>query len=250
MLLQCCLLHIDMILPRHVIFCLFVSISNSMSFKHFQPGGIDLLPLHLLFSKTKNNINLKLCMVVIFYINFQKIILLCPASSWFDDVIIPILWVMVFFAFSTFSKNVKYFHFKSVLNNPKLFKKQWKQLFIIYNHKTICFYTTFIAIDGDSCFREYVFIHIYIFSMIYTFVILFVKQKVKSHKISGKVKHELRVTSSNPRVTSSNSRVRRIKARVARLKARVGRLKARVGRLKARVRRLKARVDAIKPRVR
>ena len=243
MLLKCCLLHIDMILPRHVIFCLFVSISNSMSFKHFQPGGIDLLPLHLFFSKTKNNINLKLCMVVIFYINFQKIILLCPASSWFDDVIIPILWVMAFFAFSTFSKNVKCFHFKSVLNNPKLFKKQWKQLFIIYNHKTICFYTTFIAIDGDSCFRD-------IFSMIYTFVILFVKQKVKSHKISGKVKHELRVTSSNPRVTSSNSRVRRIKAWVARLKARVGRLKARVGRLKARVRRLKARVDAIKPRVR
>ena len=136
MLLKCCLLHIDMILPRHVIFCLFVSISNSMSFNHFQPGGIDLLPLHLFFSKTKNNINLKLCMVVIFYINFQKIILLCHASSWFDNVIIPVLWVMVFFAFSTFSKNVKCFHFKSVLNNPKLFKKQWKQLFIIYNHKT------------------------------------------------------------------------------------------------------------------
>ena len=50
-------------------------------------------------------------------------------------------------------------------------------------------------------------------------------------RISGKVKHELRVTSSdlrvtssnlwvassNPRVTSSNPRVRRLKARVARL---------------------------------
>ena len=43
---------------------------------------------------------------------------------------------------------------------------------------------------------------------------------------SGKVKHELRVT-------SSNTRVRRLKARVGRLKAQVARLKARVGRLKA-----------------
>ena len=60
---------------------------------------------------------------------------------------------------------------------------------------------------------------------------------------SGKAKHQLRVTSSNPRFTSSNSRVKRIKARVARLKARVSRLKAQVGRLKA-------RVEAIKPRVR
>ena len=82
----------------------------------------------------------------------------------------------------------------------------------------------------------------------------------------GKVKHELqvtslnprvtssnlrvtssnpRVTSSNPRVTSSNSRVRTLKARVASLKTRVGRLKARVGRLKARVRILKARIIEI-----
>ena len=87
---------------------------------------------------------------------------------------------------------------------------------------------------------------------------------IKFKSESGKVKHELRVkssnpqvttsntqvTSSNPRVTSSNPRVRRLKARVARLKARVGTLKARVERLKARVRRLKSRVEAIKPRVR
>ena len=44
----------------------------------------------------------------------------------------------------------------------------------------------------------------------------------------GKVKHELRVTSSNPRVR---------------------RLKARVARLKAPVRRLNARFEAIQPRV-
>ena len=88
---------------------------------------------------------------------------------------------------------------------------------------------------------------------------------------SAKVKHELRVTSSNPRVTSSNPRVassnsrvtssdpwvmdsalrvRTLKALIATLKARVGGLKARVGRLKARVRRLKARTETIKPRVR
>ena len=52
---------------------------------------------------------------------------------------------------------------------------------------------------------------------------------------SGKVKYELRVTSSNPRVTSSNPRVRRLKTGAARLKAQV--------------RRLKARAEAIKPRV-
>ena len=51
----------------------------------------------------------------------------------------------------------------------------------------------------------------------------------------GKVKHKLRVTSSNPRVTGSNPRVRRLKARVARLKAPV--------------RRLNARFEAIQPRV-
>ena len=42
---------------------------------------------------------------------------------------------------------------------------------------------------------------------------------------SGKVKHELRVRSSDIRVASSNPRVRRLKARVARLKTRGGRLK-------------------------
>ena len=61
-------------------------------------------------------------------------------------------------------------------------------------------------------------------------------------KLSGKVKHELQitsyefrstsyefqVTSLNLRVKSSNSRVRRLKARVVRLKVRVARLKARV----------------------
>ena len=79
----------------------------------------------------------------------------------------------------------------------------------------------------------------------------------------GKAKHELHVTSSNPRVTSSNSEVKssnpRVKTpnprvtssdpRVTSSNPRVRRLKARVGRLKARVRRLKARVEAIKPRV-
>ena len=93
---------------------------------------------------------------------------------------------------------------------------------------------------------------------------------------SGKVKHELRITSSNPRVTSSNpqvtssnprvassnlrvmslnprarrlkSRFSRLKARFGRLKAQVGKLKERVGRLKAWIRKLKARVEAIKPR--
>ena len=83
----------------------------------------------------------------------------------------------------------------------------------------------------------------------------------------GKVKHELRVmssdiqvtssnprvrssnpriTSSNPRVTSSDPRVTSSVPRVRRLKARVARLKARVGRLKARVRRLKSQAEAIK----
>ena len=74
------------------------------------------------------------------------------------------------------------------------------------------------------------------------------RRKTHSRTYRGKVKHELRVTSSNPRVASSNSIVRTLKAPVARLKARVGRLKARVGRLKSRVRRLKARVEAMKPR--
>ena len=82
-------------------------------------------------------------------------------------------------------------------------------------------------------------------------------------KYSGKVKQELRVTSSNPPVTSSNlpvtssnlpvtssnPRVTSSNPRVRRLKAQVARLKARVGKMKARVRRLKARVEAIKPRV-
>ena len=43
-----------------------------------------------------------------------------------------------------------------------------------------------------------------------------------------KVKHELRVKSSNPRVTSSNPHVKTLKARVAILKAHVGRLKPQV----------------------
>ena len=62
------------------------------------------------------------------------------------------------------------------------------------------------------------------------------------YKVSGKVKHELRVTSSNSRVTSSNSRVMSSNPRVASSNSRVRRLKARVARLKA-------RVEAIKPRV-
>ena len=53
--------------------------------------------------------------------------------------------------------------------------------------------------------------------------------------VRGKVKHELRVTSSNPRVGS-------LKARVTQ----VGRLKAQVEGLKARVRRLKAQIESIK----
>ena len=94
---------------------------------------------------------------------------------------------------------------------------------------------------------------------------------------SGKVKHELRVTSSHPRVTSSNTpvkssnprvtspslrvmssnlrvtssnlSVRRRKARAAKLKLQFRGLKTRAVRLKTRVRGLKARVDPIKPRV-
>ena len=45
-------------------------------------------------------------------------------------------------------------------------------------------------------------------------------------EVRGKVKHELRVMSSNPWV-------RRLKARVTRLKTLFGTLKTRVGRLKA-----------------
>ena len=37
-------------------------------------------------------------------------------------------------------------------NNPKLLKKQEKQLLIIYNYKIKCFYTTFIEIDDDNLF--------------------------------------------------------------------------------------------------
>ena len=48
------------------------------------------------------------------------------------------------------------------------------------------------------------------------------------HTKNEKVKHDLRVTSSNPRVTSSNLRVKTLKARFARLKAQVGKLKPRV----------------------
>ena len=61
-------------------------------------------------------------------------------------------------------------------------------------------------------------------------------EKFKNNFCCGKIKHELGVTSSNPRV-------RRQKTRVAGLKAQCGRLKARVGRLKV-------RVEAVKPRVR
>ena len=45
---------------------------------------------------------------------------------------------------------------------------------------------------------------------------------------SGKVKHELRVTSSNPRVISSNLRVKILKARVRKSKARIETIKPRV----------------------
>ena len=75
--------------------------------------------------------------------------------------------------------------------------------------------------------------------------------------ISGKVKQELRVTSSNPRVTSSNPRITSLNPRVTSSNLQVTssnpqvrRPKARVTRLKARVGRLKARVEAIKPQVR
>ena len=50
-----------------------------------------------------------------------------------------------------------------------------------------------------------------------------------------KVKHDLRVTSLNPRVTSSNSRVRSSNSRVRTLKAPVA-IKARVEAMKRRVR--------------
>ena len=81
--------------------------------------------------------------------------------------------------------------------------------------------------------------------------------KNPGHHSCGKVKHELRVTSSNPHVTSSNPRVTSSDTqvtssnpRVTSSNPRVRTLKARVARLKARVRRLKTRVAAIKPRVR
>ena len=92
-------------------------------------------------------------------------------------------------------------------------------------------------------------------------------KKVDKQKCCGKVKHELRftssnlrvassnsrvtssnprVTSSNPRVTSSNSWVTSSNSRATSSNSQVGSLKAPVGRLKARVRRLKVRVEAIK----
>ena len=101
-------------------------------------------------------------------------------------------------------------------------------------------------------------------AFIYNSLLIFLSYIYHLKYLLWKVKHELRVTSSdsrvtssNPRVTSSNSRVTSSNSRVTssnprvrRLKARVARLKALVARLKARVRRLKARVEAIKPRVR
>ena len=50
-----------------------------------------------------------------------------------------------------------------------------------------------------------------------------------------KVKHELRVTCSNPQVTNSNPRVTSSNPRVKRLKERVARLKARVEAIRLRV---------------
>ena len=95
---------------------------------------------------------------------------------------------------------------------------------------------------------------------------------------SGKAKHKLQVTSSNPRVTSSNQRVKspnlrvtfsnvRVASlnlqvtrsnpqftssnpRVRKLKAQVLKLKAQLGRLNPGVGRSKARVEIIKPRIR
>ena len=57
----------------------------------------------------------------------------------------------------------------------------------------------------------------------------------ETHVLRGKVKHELRVASSNPRVTSSNLRVTSSNSWVTSSNPRVRRLKARVARLKARV---------------
>ena len=91
--------------------------------------------------------------------------------------------------------------------------------------------------------------------------------KTKCVSISGKVKHELWVTSSNPQVsssnpqvtssnswvkcsnplvTSSNPQVTSPSPQVTSYNPRVRRLKVRVGRLKARVTKLKARVEAMK----
>ena len=65
----------------------------------------------------------------------------------------------------------------------------------------------------------------------------------------GKVKHSLRVKSSNPRVTSSNSWVASSNLWVTSSNPRVTSSNPRVRRLKARVRRLKAWLQANKPTV-
>ena len=74
--------------------------------------------------------------------------------------------------------------------------------------------------------------------------------QILCQKLGGKIKHELQVTSSNPRVTNSNPPFLSSNLRVTNSSLRVRALKARVARLKARVWRLKARVEAIKLGVR
>ena len=65
----------------------------------------------------------------------------------------------------------------------------------------------------------------------------------------GKVKYELRVTSSNSQITSSNLRVTSSDPRVTSSRPRVTSLNPRVRRLKPRAAILKSLFEAIKPRV-
>ena len=77
-------------------------------------AGVNL-PAPVFFPKTKNDINFKLCMVVVFYISFQKIkfIVSCRWLFWWRHH--SYYMSHDFLCFSTFSRNIKCFHFKNVL---------------------------------------------------------------------------------------------------------------------------------------
>ena len=82
-----------------------------------QSGGSKIYPLPpYLFSKTKNDINLRLNMVVVFYINFQKIMFIVSYRWLFWWRHHSYFMSHGFLCFAIFSRNFKCFHFKSVLN--------------------------------------------------------------------------------------------------------------------------------------